>query len=511
MALPTVESILKELAKGKVQPLYLVGGDLVLAEPAAKRLAEGLAARVGCEVETHRRPAALNDLLADLKTFSLFASAKVLLVVDTALFSDRRAAADLVDQAEEGLPHEAGVELDGAAREAASRLLQAIRVFGVDPKAGTAEEALESLPKWAFEGGQARRKRHRNRPRGKRQVADLRDGLALLLESARAVGLQGFAEGDLAELGGMLQKGLPEGHALVLAEHSVATDHPLVEALVKSQAAVSVGRVEVGNRGRLEGVEQLVEGLRGETGNAIDRDALAELTRRTLRQVGDFRARRVEADSTARFAAEYRKLAELAGDRSISKAQVEATVQDRGDEDVWKIIDAVGSGRAGEAMSRYRRLIIGADDAMATRLSFFSLLAGFCRQLTATAGMMRAVRVAPGETHYGRFQSSLAPTLQQALPGGAKNPLARMKAYPLHRAYLAASGLGHAAAADLPARVLDTELKIKGESSDPDAAVAHLLARIAGGVAASRSRSTGRGGRRGFRGSSGRPAAGRRG
>ena len=86
----------------------------------------------------------------------------------------------------------------GNAREAASRLVQALRVFAIDPFAGEAESAVESLPKWAFEGGAAFRKK---RPRGRpaKEVKTLKTGLGELLEAARASELQGFAEGTARE------------------------------------------------------------------------------------------------------------------------------------------------------------------------------------------------------------------------------------------------------------------------------------------------------------------------
>src|SRR6185295_7726598 len=108
----------------------------------------------------------------------------------------------------------------------------------------------------------------------------------------------------------------------------------------------------------------------------------------------------VEADSTARFAGEYRKLANLAqegSDRRIDRKLVEQTVEDRGEEDVWQLLDAIAAGRGGEALDRLRRLLAAAEDPLAARLSFFSLLASFCRQLVAVRGMMRVTRVPGGE------------------------------------------------------------------------------------------------------------------
>ncbi|MEO1367115.1 MAG: hypothetical protein AAFX50_08040, partial [Acidobacteriota bacterium] len=90
----TLEKLIDDIGAGRPRPVYLVGGDLVAAEPQAARLAEAVAGKVGCAVETHRRPPRLGPIFADLRTFSLFGGAKVVLVVDSAIVADTAAAAD---------------------------------------------------------------------------------------------------------------------------------------------------------------------------------------------------------------------------------------------------------------------------------------------------------------------------------------------------------------------------------------------------------------------------------
>jgi DNA polymerase III delta subunit len=483
MARPsTLNAVLKEIATGKVQPVYLVSGDLVLAEPEARRLAEALAEKAGCAVESHRHPADLSGLLNDLRTYSLFATAKVALVVDAAILADRAASADLVDQAADALPIDDPASLSEGQRLGASRLLQALRVFGVDPQ-GAADQALQSLPDWALQGGRKYRKK-KPRGRGAKQRRELLAGLVSLLEAAHQHGLQGFAEGDLAELGEVLESDLPSGHSLVLAEQTVAADHPLVKALEERGAVLKLARVEAGKQGQWSGLSQLTDELAQETGVAIVPAATSELARRTLRQKGDWRDKKVDAESTARFAGEYRKLASLAtnGEQKhgkITLQMVQDAVEDRGEEDVWKILDAVAEGRGAQALDRFRRLMSGAEDIMAARLSFFALLAGFCRQLTAIAGTARLMQVPAGVRSYHQFKDRWAPRLQGDLPQGGKNPLAGLHPFRLHRAYLAASSFDRDEIAYLPWQVLETELQIKGESSEPDVAISRLIAHLA--------------------------------
>jgi DNA polymerase-3 subunit delta len=469
-------------------PVWLVHGDLVLAEPAGERLAAALAGGSGAAVETYRRPPSLSPLLADLRTFSLFVPAKVILAVDTAVLADRGAAAQLVDDAREALPLPAGFDarpLIARERSAASRLLQALRLFDVDPEEGTAAAAIDRLPDWALEGGKAG-------GRKRRPSDELRAGLAALLDGARREGMRGWGSGDLAELSDVVQGGLPPGHTLVLAERAVAAGHPLLALLAERGTVAELGELEAARGGAWEGLADLARELERQTGVAIARDALDELARRTLRQASDGRkgaagAPGARAESTARFAAEYRKLANLArggGGGRIDRRLVEGSVEDRGEEDVWQLLDAVALGRGDEALDRLHRLIAGADDPLQARLAFFGLFASFCRQLTAIRGMMRLARVPEGEESYPRFKARWAPALQGelALPEGkGKNPLAGLHPFRLHRAYLAASRLPERLLARLPADVLETELRLKGESAEADAALSQIVVHVATG------------------------------
>ncbi|HEX3556126.1 MAG TPA: hypothetical protein VIA62_23145 [Thermoanaerobaculia bacterium] len=488
-----VASFLSRLSRAPLPQVCLVQGDVVLAEPAAQRVAQTLAQAVGLPpetVEVHRRPASLSSLLQDLRTFSLFTPGKVSLAVDSAVFADRNAAGDLIDDAAEVVPlADAGLRpLSGRERQAASRLLQALHLFDVDAQAGAPEKALGELPAWVFEGGKARRSGS-GKGRSKKQAEELRGTLARLLEAARREGLQGMGEGDLSELAEAVRGGLPPGHSLVLAEAAVATDHPVVRLLQERGAVLSLGRVEA-DRGSWQGLELLAGELERQTGVAITPDALTELARRTLRQESDGRGRStggVDSDSTSRLAGEYRKLANLVEGTAetvgrIDRRLVEQTVEDRGEEDVWQLLDAIAAARGGEALDRLHRLIGSAEDALAARLTFFSLLSSFCRQLVAIRGMMRVARVPAGEPNYARFKSQHAPALQGEVPIGGKNPLAGLHPFRLHRAYLAASRLPEPFLARLPSDLLDTELQLKGESGEADVALARLVARLSQGA-----------------------------
>jgi hypothetical protein len=130
-----------------------------------------------------------------------------------------------------------------------------------------------------------------------------------------------------------------------------------------------------------------------------------------------------------------------------------------------------------------------ADDPMAARLSFFSLLASFTRQMVAVGGMIDLHGVARGQSQYQRFKDQLAPKLQAPFPGDRPNPIAKLHPFRLHRVYLAASRLPSAWLASAPDRLLTLELRLKGESSDAQAAIGEWIAELHRALAASKAAS----------------------
>lgn len=469
-----LEDVLARVDAGEIGPAYLVVGDLVVAEPAAERLSAAVAAKLDCTAVHHRRPADIGPFLEDLKTFSLFEPAKVLFVLESGVLADASAASDLLADAvaaAKSLSGDAEAELDRAERRGASRLLQVIRLLGIEVGAEGATEVVARIPDAVIAGrGRGRR----------RKPAEAREGLARLLERAWAAGLTGWAETPAVELAELLAAGFPEGHVLVMAESLVAADHPLVEALQARGALVSVGQVSLDKKRSWQGLEALTRQLADETGVAIAPRAAEELARRTLRTSSERGARdRVEADSTARFAAEYRKLAGLSAAGAIDVDLVQDVVEDRGREDVWEILDAIGRGDAREALRRVARFLASADDEMGARLSLFTLLADYARQLAAVGGAIRSGRVPGGESNYRRFKDRLAPRLQAELATGRPSPVARLHPFRLHRAYLAASQMSADRLRRLPSTLLEAELQMKGESAAPHVALADLVAGLA--------------------------------
>ncbi|HEX9799374.1 MAG TPA: hypothetical protein VGC00_04290 [Thermoanaerobaculia bacterium] len=486
-----MEPLLAAARAGELPALVVVHGDRALAAPLAERVLAALGELWGVAPRVHRFEASVADLVADLRTLSLFEPGKIVAVHDSGLISDRAAAAALLAAAREALPWSGDAEdLDGAARAAALRLLQVCRLHDIDPAAAAPEAVLSQLPAALF-----------GDERGTAEEA--RRELAPLLAAAVAAGLRGAGEDELTLLGDLLRDGLPERHLLVLVESAIDAGHPLVAALAGRGALVDAGRLAMPKGERIAGLAALVAELERETGARLRADAARELAKRTLR-AEDIRrggaSGAVDADSAARFAAEYRKLASLAAEGVVDLAMVVANVEDRGEENVFDILDALGAGRAGEALGKIGRRLAGADDRVLERLSLFGLLAGHARKLVAVAGAVAATGTRADESSFPRFRERLAQRLQGELEGVPANPLKGMHAFPLHRLYLAAARFPPERLAALPALTLETERRLKGDSGDPDAALAAFAIALAGeissapaGRAGSRARAAGGG------------------
>lgn len=466
--------MLKSIAEGRFQPVYLVHGSRALAEPAGLRLAEALADALGCSAEIVRRPDEIADVAADLRTLSLFSSGKVVAVVESGVLADQATAASLFDEVRQQLPWQGGADdLTGRARDAATRLLQVLRLFDLDAATLGPKRTLAALPEALLAGKGARS------AKGKPAHDEVRASLEPLLTAALAAGLRGLGESAASLVADLIRDGLPDRHALVLIESAVAAGHPILEALGRRGAVVDAGEVTAGKQG-FDGLDALAAELERETGTTIERGALAALARRTLRfEEGFGDGREVDADSMSRFAGEYRKLAALADGGRIHQALVEQSTEDRGQEDIFQILDAIGEGKAAEALARLKRYLGGAEDPLAARLMFFGSLAGFCKRMLAVRGVAEALGIPTGERNYGRFSTQWVPRLQGEVPGLAKNPLVGMKPYPLFKAYTAAARIPARTLETLPARLLETERRLKGDSGDPDSALAALVLALA--------------------------------
>jgi len=181
------------------------------------------------------------------------------------------------------------------------------------------------------------------------------------------------------------------------------------------------------------------------------------------------------------------------GSRPIDRATVEEFVVDRGEENVWDVINAIEDQRLDRALALLRRYLDSSNDRARTRFSFLSLLAGRCQQLIVVHGVAMTQSL-PDVSSFAAFRSRVLRQLTAEMPPAAR----KTKPYPLFRIYRAAMARSSpemtTALADLPWRILETEVRLRDGASDGDLALEALVGVVAGGGA--RSRPAGRGRRR---------------
>src|SRR5690606_22902665 len=156
-----------------------------------------------------------------------------------------------LEQAAEALPLSGGPGggLSAAERRAALRLLQAIRLFDLDPYQGEPPALLAQLPDWAFQGASGRR--------SKKKGEEVREGLAELLAAARAAEVKGVVQEGVVVLVAVGKVGLAEALAPVLAERGAIARLAQVES----------------EKGAWSGLGDLTAELAAQTGVTIDRPA----------------------------------------------------------------------------------------------------------------------------------------------------------------------------------------------------------------------------------------------
>ena len=211
--------LLGEIQKGKVRPLYLCWGEEFLVRRDAEALAQALVpdATAGLNLAS-LDVASPREIAAELLTLPLFPGRKVAVLRDPEFLAPRKGRSDALGKVREAWR-------GGRRKEAARRLLALLARAGwgaaeVDPTVPGAP-APEA---WKEELGIA--------------LADA--DLDWLREMAGFIREEGLTapESDATPLLAAFERGLPEGHALVIAATDVDPKHPLFRLAQKQGGIV---------------------------------------------------------------------------------------------------------------------------------------------------------------------------------------------------------------------------------------------------------------------------------
>ena len=215
----SLAALLAEVKAGKVRPLYLCWGEEFLVRRDAEALSQALipdaAAGLNHAVLDAASP---REIAAELMTLPLFPGRKVVVARDPEFLAPKKGRVDALGKVREAWKA-------GRRKESARRLLALVARAGwsvaeVDPSIPGAPGAEA----WREELGIT--------------LADA--DLDWLREMAAFIREEGVTapESDVSPLLQALERGLPEGHALILAATDVDGRHPLLKVAQKQGAVV---------------------------------------------------------------------------------------------------------------------------------------------------------------------------------------------------------------------------------------------------------------------------------
>ncbi|MBN1206031.1 MAG: DNA polymerase III subunit delta [Myxococcaceae bacterium] len=213
-----MDEVLAEVKAGKVAPLYLLWGEEYLVRKGADELVKVLVPDASMGLNFAVLDAASpREVAQELATLPLFPGRKVVLVRDPEFLAPKKGRGDALGKAREAW--KAGKRKEGARRLLALAARAGWGVDQLDPSAPGAPSVEEWKEELDVELAEA-------------DVTFLKEAAAFCREERITA-----PEGDASALLELFQKGLPKGHALVLA----ATDVDAKSALLKF--AKEAGRI----------------------------------------------------------------------------------------------------------------------------------------------------------------------------------------------------------------------------------------------------------------------------
>jgi DNA polymerase III subunit delta len=376
-----LDGALAAIRDGKAASVYLLDGDAFLTLRGARVLAEALVPEGQrslnlVEVDGAAGP---GEVAAELATGGLFGGGKVVLVVEPAFLQSKEDLGAAFLRASD-------MWREGRQREAARRLVALAARFGWS----TADLAGDSPP----------------RPEEWEEKLQPDDGLrpedgTFLAEAGRYAGERNLkaARDDVSSLEGLLERGLPGGHVLVMAAGKVDGRLPIVKRLAAAGCRISLAVQSEGtwDAQRLVLGPLLAEMLAG-TGKTVDSGAESRL------------AALVGADARA-LAAEVAKLATFVGDRrTIHAEDVDRLVVRTAADPFFALGNAVEARDLPAALGVLRRSL--ADGSSPHML--VGSLAGAVRRMLVER---ERGRIAAGGRRIGSFaewSASVLPTIDPA-------------------------------------------------------------------------------------------------
>jgi len=445
------------VAAGKVPPIILIGGDNeFLVDRAFTAVREQIAAASG-DTHVHRfdETADLSSILDSFRTYSLFATRRLLVVPEVNAFVTRK---ELVPLYEKAVSDWSSAKTDRKRASSIAKLLHLLGLVGLD--VDTTETTLLSL------------------------IGIKRADAALteMLETARSQGKKASrGEGDSALLAEAISQGGSPGAILLMKSGEVPRDSATV-ALIESHGVVVVcdlTREEVPRA-----LEQIVAGVAEEHGVKFEGPAVRSLMTRLGidRLLADKFAK--DVPDLRLFISEVERLATFAGQGGrVTPQMIEAQVAMVSGGARYEFASLFAERKTVQAVVKLRDLIAQARrDDPKTPLDvqygkFLFPLADEIRQLLGIHSFARRRGLNLKQSvSYNTFKDRIADALSAYL---AENRLVRQKPHPfaLHKRFEAARGHREADLLRALAEIADLEFARKSGGVPVDIGLETLVLR----------------------------------
>jgi DNA polymerase-3 subunit delta len=379
-----VAALLREIREGRVLPLYLVWGEEYLVRREADALVEALVPGTLASLNLVALDGASpREVAAELATLPLLPGNKVVLLRDPEFLAPKKGRTDALAKARDAWKA-------GRRKEGARRLLALVA------RAGWGKEAL------------------RPGEPGAPSVEDWKDELSVPLadpdvdflhEVAAYISEEGVAapESDASSLLALLERGLPKGHALVMAATDVEAKSPLLRLARELGAVVE---------------RKLASRLRDLDLREVAREFLQPFQKRLAPGAEELLRERVGGNMRL-LQSELEKLALHATGALIERSDVELLVAHTRDEEFLELVDALQKQDLPTALGYVEEALRGGSPPLLLLGAIASVVRGLveAQERSTHLGGGRPPR------SFDDFKARLFPAIERELkPAGARVP-----------------------------------------------------------------------------------------
>jgi DNA polymerase-3 subunit delta len=384
-----LEDVLAEVKAGKVAPLYLLWGEEFLVRKGADELVKALVpdASMGLNLAV-LDAASPREVAQELATMPLFPGRKVVLVRDPEFLAPKKGRGDALSKAREAW--KGGKRKEGARRLLALAARAGWGVEQLDPGAPGAPSVEEWKSELDVELAEA-------------DLAFLKEAAAFCRDERISA-----PEGDASALMELFQKGLPKGHALVLASTDIEAKSPLLKFAKESGHLVER---KVAARHKDLDLSEIAQEFLAPFKKKLGRGALEQLKERVG---GNIRL----------LQSELEKLAMYAGDSpTIELADVALLVHHSREEEYFELSEALQKRDLKGALG-YAEDVMGQGTHA---LQLLGAVASIVRGLLENHERMNQYAKGSAPRSYDDFKSRIFPKIEQeakSAKGRAPHPYA---------------------------------------------------------------------------------------